>query len=278
MIIVADVLLYSPVYHFQMILLYQQLEEERQKVKGLQKENGALRAENAALQQKIADGKKKPIPNPTKAEVRHCYKNIVSRDRTEFDLNVSVDHPDNKSIIDRVVNNTQARRDITVDIHDARRAAKAMFINLRDDRNRVLNGKKSSQLKGVRRRNRMVQKVKSRKMAFNSTHCKLTEQQKEKAKIMFSEKMEYISSDEDTLETESTPEGLKTIRTVRILPFESSELKGYKQSLDKTYRMDLTPESRKSHLTVLKRDPSVSPMSMRPCPPSAPHWAVITLD
>ncbi len=123
----------------------------------------------------------------------------------------------------------------------------------------------------------MLQKVNSRRKVFKSQHCKLTDQEKNKAKTMFTEKMKYISSDEDDISTETTPDGLKTERTVRILPFESSELKSYKQSLDETYRKDLTPESRQGHLTVLRRDPLVNPMSLRACPPNAPPWAVIGL-
>ncbi len=122
----------------------------------------------------------------------------------------------------------------------------------------------------------MLQKVKSRKMAFDSHHCKLTEQQKSKAKIMFTDKMEYISSDEDDVYTETAPDGTtRTVRTVRILQFESPELRTYKQSLDQTYREDLKPESRKSQLAILKKDPSECPESKRVCPPGALQWAVV---
>ncbi len=259
-----------------MISLYQQLEQERRKNAELHEENDELRAENSVLKKKLSEGKKKPVPLKTKAVVRHKYKTL-NKDGLEFDLTVSVDHPDNKAIIDRVVRGSQANRDHPVDVSDAEKAARAMFTNLKNDRTRTLNGNKGKQLKCVRRRNRMIQKMNSRRKAFDSKHCKLNDHEKSKAKIMFTEKMEYISSDEDDVSTETTPDGMRTIRTVRVLPFESAELKGYKHSLDQTYRNDVTPESRQSHLTILRRDPSASQVSLRSCPPDAPHWAVISL-
>ncbi len=271
-----------------MALLIQQLREERQKIAELQKENNELRmknvelrtendqllAENTTLKTKLSESKKKPVPLTTKAVVRQCYKKL-NKEGFEFDFNFTFDHTDNVTIIERVVAETQFS-DNSIELKDAQQAAKDMFKNLRDDRNRILRGGKEKQLKSVRRRNRMIQKMKSRKTAFDSHHCKLTEQEKSKAKVMFTDKMEYISSDEDDTWTETTSDGAtRTIRTVRILQFESHELKSYKHSLDQTYREDLIPESRKANLTVLQKDPSVCPLSKRMCPPGAPQWAVV---
>ncbi len=260
--------------------MYRLLEEERKKLEEEKRHHaetkrllGLLEKENMDLKAQLAKEVKQPIPTHTRREVRKRYKLIKEKENLELDLHVSVDHPDNKSILDRVVRGAMCSKYPVVEA-DAVRAAKDMFINLRDDRCRVVNGKKGAQLKSVRRRNRMVQKQNTRKTAFNSKHCKLSVEDRSMASIMFSKDMEYISSEEDENVTEETESGKRTVRNVRILPFENESFKRIKLSLDETHRNDITPEWRRDQLIVLVKDPSVCQISQRKLPSNAPHWAV----
>ncbi len=259
------------------------MEEERHKLEAEKQQHAETRRllevsqkENAHLKAELAKGKKKTVPLLTRKEVRNRYKLIKEKDNIELDLNVSVDHPDNKAILDRVVRGALTSCTHPVIEADAVQAARDMFINMRDDNSRVVNGKKGGHLKTVRRRNRMSQKMDSRKAAFDSPHCKLSAQQKRIASVMFTKSMEYISSEEDENISYETEDGKKTKRNVRILPFENQEFKRIKLSLDETHRNDLTPEWRREKLIVLVKDPSVCQVSTRKLPPNAPHWIVDT--
>ncbi len=260
--------------------MYQLLEEERKKLEEEKRQHTEtkrllemLQHENSDLKAQLAKGEKRPIPTHTRRAVRKCYKDIKERENIELDLHVSVDHPSNKAILDRAVRGAVNSKYRPTEA-DATQAARDMFVNLRDDNARVINGKKTGHLKSVRRRNRMVQKQNTRKAAFNSEHCKLSMEDRKMASIMFSKQMEYISSEEDENVTQDTESGKRTMRNVRILPYENNDFKRIKLSLDETHRNDLTPEWRRDQLIVLVKDPSVCQISERQVPSNAPHWVV----
>ncbi len=261
--------------------MYRLLEQERQKLEVEKQAHaetkrlmGIMEKENTDLKAQIAKGVKKSIPSHIRAEVRSRYKLIKDTEKIELDLHVSIDHPDNKAILDRVVTGAVRSSKYKVTEPEAIQASRDMFINLRDDNSRVINGKKTGHLKTVRRRNRMSHKMDTRKAALDSEHCELSAQEKNMASVMFTKRVEYISSEDDENVEQVTESGKRTVRHVRILPFESQDFKRIKLSLDETHRNHLTPEWRREKLIVLVKDPSVCEMSGRKVPPRAPHWAV----
>ena len=164
--------------------MYRLLEQERQKLEEEKRQHAETKRlleisqkENLELKSKLAKGVKRSIPSHIRSVVRTCYQDIKKRDHTELDLNVSIDHPTNKSIFDRVVRGACCTKYKPTEA-DAMQAARDMFVNLRDDNSRLVNGRKPGHLKSVRRRNRMVHKQNTRKAAYESEHCKLSAEKK----------------------------------------------------------------------------------------------------
>ncbi len=222
----------------------------------------------AELEQQLL-GRKKPSTNiDCQRQVRHVT-HLLSKDGHEFDTQSNIHTPHNQQLLQRVIRGVMASKEAvnftTVQVIET---AKIHFNSLRGEVVRQQNGGKAKHRKGSRSGARKFKKVKHRLSGLNHAKCPLSADDKQKARLII--KREYMSSDEDELETNE--EG-KQYRRVRHLPWMSDLAIHYKTVCHDVYVNHVLTKRDAKKYQHLIRDENC-PISERAVPKEIPTWAV----
>ncbi len=246
----------------------------------LWKENSRLKELNAAhlnalrqrdekiaeLEKQLMGRKKPPINIPCHRQVRHVTKSL-RKDGHEFDLNSNIQAPHNQQHLQRIVKNAQASRE-KFPVAEVIEAAKIHFNSLKAERIREEHGFKSKHRKGSRNGARKFKKLQHRLHGLRSDKCPLSADDQEKAQLIM--KRDYMSSDEDELETN---ENGQRCRRVRHLPWMSDLANHYKNVCQDVYEKHVLLKRDVKKYQPLIRDENCA-ISDRRVPKDIPSWAV----
>ena len=147
-------------------------------------------------------------------------------------------------------------------------AVKIHFNTLRTEAVREQNGGKSKHRKTSRNGARKFKKLQHRRQGLEHAKCSLSSEDKQRARQIM--KREYMSSDEDELETN---EDGKQCRRVRHLPWMSDLANHYKTVCHDVYVNHILSKRDAKKYQPLIRDDNCR-LSERIVPKDIPSWAV----
>ncbi len=220
------------------------------------------------LEQQLLNRKKPPTNILCQRAVRHAY-NLLRKDGNEFDTHTNIHTPHNQQLFQRVVKGAMASTKFgKFSAAECIEATKIHFNSLRQEVVREENGGKAKHRKTSRNGARKYKKLQHRLQGLAHSRCPLDAENKQKARLVM--KREYMSSDEDELETNE--EG-QQCRRVRHLPWMSDLANHYKSVCHDVYLKHVISKGNLKKYQHLIRDENCV-VSDRTVPKDIPSWAV----